>query len=107
MTIHEIQTVDMIEKVAKACEDAGKYLIVKCSATWCGPCKAIAPKFKEIAEHYSEKATFVQFDVDDHQELAEYFDVRSMPTIYVIENMSVVKKLEGGGLEYLRALLDT
>lgn len=106
MPVHEIETVDMVEKISKVCNEVNQYLIVKSSAKWCGPCKAVAPKYKELSDFYSDKAVFVEFDVDEHQELAEYFNVEAMPTFYIIKANEVIKKVEGADISYIRSILD-
>ena len=50
-------------------------------ATWCGPCKALAPTLEVLAQTYSGKIKFCKLDVDDNPEYAAKFGVRSIPTI--------------------------
>ena len=50
-------------------------------AAWCGPCKAMAPIFEEVAGHYGDKASFVKLNVDEEPTLAQQFGVMSIPTI--------------------------
>jgi thioredoxin 1 len=77
-------------------------------AEWCGPCKMIAPIFKEAAEELGENAKFGKVDVDKNQELAQKFGVMSIPTILifkngepvdrgvgVVEKEDLVKRIEG------------
>ena len=62
------------------------------SATWCGPCRTFKPVMNEIAgEGYS-----VQFiDIDQSPELAQQYNVRSVPTVVVVENGSEVNRVMG------------
>jgi len=51
-------------------------------ATWCGPCKAISPIIEEIAGEYDGKVTVGKVDVDQNQNTAMKYGVRSIPTHY-------------------------
>ena len=59
-------------------------------ATWCGPCKAIAPIIEEIAEDYKGKVKVGKVDVDQNQNSAMKFGVRSIPTLLILKNGEVV-----------------
>ena len=64
-------------------------------ATWCGPCKMIAPIVEEISEEYEGKVKVGKVDVDEAAELAIAFGVSSIPTIIVFKNGEVHKKAVG------------
>jgi thioredoxin 1 len=64
-------------------------------ATWCGPCRMIGPIIEEIAAEYAGKAKVAKVDVDQNQELAEQFQVRSVPTLLIFKNGGVVEQLVG------------
>lgn len=49
------------------------------TATWCPPCKKIAPVFEKLSKEF-EATTFVKIDIDDHRELAEKYRISSVPT---------------------------
>lgn len=55
-------------------------------ATWCGPCKMIAPILEEIAEEYASKVKVGKVNVDDEPDLAVQFGITSIPTIILFEN---------------------
>ena len=80
------------ELLADASE-RGVPVVVDFSATWCGPCQSIAPAFEALAAKHAERALFVQVDVDECAEVAERFDVSSMPTFVLLA--------PGGGDEVL------
>ena len=50
-------------------------------ATWCGPCKALAPVLEELAKEYDGKIYIYKVDVDKEEELAATFGIRSIPTL--------------------------
>ena len=55
-------------------------------ATWCGPCKMLAPVMEGAAEKYSEKAVFVKVDIDNCFELAARYGITSIPLVGVFKN---------------------
>ena len=64
-------------------------------ATWCGPCKAIAPVIEEIAAEYENKVKVGKVDVDQNQNTAMQFGVRSIPTLLLIRNGKVANQIVG------------
>ena len=70
----------------------GLPLVIDFSATWCGPCKKIAPIIDELAGDYEGKAVVCKCDVDECDELTGKFGIRNVPTILFIKNGAVVDK---------------
>jgi thioredoxin 1 len=64
-------------------------------AEWCGPCRMIAPMLKEIAKEYKDRIKIAKIDVDAESELAQKFNIRSLPTILVFNKGQVVKQQIG------------
>jgi thioredoxin 1 len=64
-------------------------------ATWCGPCRMIAPVLEEIASEYDGKLTVTKLDVDKNQQTAMDFDVRSIPTLIVFKGGKPVERIIG------------
>ena len=64
-------------------------------AEWCGPCKMIAPVLKDLARDYKDKIKIAKIDVDAEGELAQQFNIVSIPTILVFSKGQVVKQQIG------------
>jgi thioredoxin 1 len=64
-------------------------------AEWCGPCKMIAPVLRELAGVYKDKIKIAKIDVDAEGELAQQFNIVSIPTILVFSKGQVVKQQIG------------
>ena len=64
-------------------------------ASWCGPCKMVAPIVAEIAEENEGKIKVGKINVDDEQELAAQFQIFSIPSLLVFKNGEVVNKTVG------------
>lgn len=64
-------------------------------ATWCGPCKMIAPVLEDLAVDYEGKADILKLDVDQNQATAAKFEVMSIPTLIVFKDGQPVDKVVG------------
>lgn len=73
----------------------GQPMVVDFSATWCGPCKKIAPIIEELATEYDGKVIVGKCDVDENEELTSKFGIRNVPTVLFIKNGEVVDKHVG------------
>lgn len=70
-------------------------LVVDFWATWCGPCRAIAPIVEELANEYEGKIVVGKCDVEENDDIAMEFGIRNIPTILFIKNGEVVDKFVG------------
>ena len=64
-------------------------------AVWCGPCKAIAPTIEEIADDYTGKVKVGKLNVDQNQNTAMQYGVRSIPTLLIMISGEVVSQIVG------------
>jgi thioredoxin 1 len=90
-----VQTIDERSEIPST----GK-VIVDFFATWCGPCKRIAPFFQELSEKFPT-ITFLKCDVDEAEEVSSFYGVQSLPTFLLINNGSIIKTVEGANINEL------
>ena len=64
-------------------------------ATWCGPCRMLAPIISELAEEFEGKLVVGKCDVEENEDLAVEFGIRNIPTILFIKQGEVVDKMIG------------
>jgi len=64
-------------------------------AEWCGPCKMLGPIIEEVASEIGDQAVIAKVDVDQAQQLAAKFGVRSIPAIFILKDGQVVNQFVG------------
>ena len=74
------------EKTFDEAVNGDKPVLVDFWATWCGPCRMIAPAVEEVAEDFDGRAVVGKVDVDEQAELARRFGIMSIPTVMVFKN---------------------
>src|SRR5216117_1647486 len=70
-------------------------VLVDFTATWCGPCRMIAPIIEELASEYQGKAVIGKVDVDENPEISMNFGIRSVPTLLFFKGGQVVDQIIG------------
>lgn len=86
--------------------DAGeKLVVIDFYATWCGPCKIIAPKLEEMSGEM-ENVVFLKVDVDENEEAAQEYNISAMPTFIFIKNQEKVADLMGANVDKLKELVN-
>lgn len=64
-------------------------------ATWCGPCKIIAPVVEELAKEYEGRVTFAKVNTDENPELASRYNIRGIPTLTFFKDGKVLDQVVG------------
>jgi thioredoxin 1 len=77
-------------------------------ATWCAPCKMVAPAVEELAKEYEGKAKFVKVNTDENSDLAAQYKIRGIPTLMFIKEGKIVDQVVGAVAKaQLKAKLDS
>lgn len=72
-----------------------KPVVVDFWASWCGPCRMVAPIMEELADEFEGKVQIAKVNVDDQSELAAQFRIMSIPTVLIFKNGQVAEKIVG------------
>jgi len=97
----------IVKSVCKLIEHIGRegLVVIDFSATWCGPCRAIAPKFSEFSNKYSN-VTFVHVDVDEVSNHPEVQKVSGVPHFKFYKNGSFVTEFSGANASTLQTTIE-
>ncbi|MFV0391591.1 MAG: thioredoxin [Paludibacteraceae bacterium] len=71
-------------------------VLVDFYATWCGPCKAMAPSIEAIGKEVQGKARVLKIDVDKNQAVASRYQIQAVPTLMIFKNGNMVWRNSGG-----------
>jgi thioredoxin 1 len=69
------------------------WVLVDFYADWCGPCRVLTPRLERFAEEHAGKVRLVKLDVDRDEELAERYEVRTIPTVIAFRNGEEVSRV--------------
>lgn len=83
-----------VQNFAQEVEQSDTPILVDFWATWCGPCKMIAPVLEEVSNEISN-VRFVKVDVDENENLANKYQISSIPTLMIFKNGAPVDTLVG------------
>lgn len=86
-----IMTNEEFENIVKS----KRITVVDFSATWCGPCRMMAPILEDISDKYKGKYYFYQVDIDSESELAENYNITAVPTIIIFYGGRELSRVTG------------
>ena len=77
-------------------------------AEWCGPCRIVGPVVEELSNEYGDKINFVKVNVDENNELAQKYNVFSIPTLAIFKDGQVVSQKTGAASkESFKTMIDS
>jgi len=104
--VHEPSTLDEVDALLAKAQAEGKAVVLDFSATWCGPCKMIAPLYDTLSEEFSSTVVFLKIDVDANPDTAAKYDVSAMPTfVFISGKGEVADRLAGANGDRLREMV--
>ncbi len=72
-----------------------KLVVADYTATWCGPCRVVAPLIDQLAQEYAQSVTVVKIDIDKNPDAAKKYGIRSIPAVLVFRDGEVVENFFG------------
>lgn len=89
-------TVDYVQGEAfEALVAVNDVVVVDFTASWCGPCKLVAPLMEQLADAYAGKAAIAKVDIDNSKDLAKLYEVKSIPAVLIFKGGNLVETFVG------------
>ena len=87
--------VEMTDATFKEMIQSHPLVVVDCWASWCGPCRMVAPIIEELSRDYVGRILFGKLDVDENREVSMQYNIMSIPTLLVFKNGKLVDTIIG------------
>lgn len=102
--VHKIVNQEDLENKFK---DAGdKLVVIDFYATWCGPCKRIAPFIDELEKKHQDKVLFLKVDVDENEAITATYSIEVMPTFVLVRNGKHLDTMTGSDEKKLQETIE-
>ena len=102
--VHEVKDMEDFQNQLTAA--GGNLVVIDFHATWCGPCKRMAPHLKEMTKT-KENVVFLKVDVDDCEDTAAQYKITTMPTFLFVKSNTKVADLPRAIVEELKELVNS
>lgn len=103
MPVEEIESIEewnlFIESLWKQCKES--IFVIDAYAEWCGPCKAVKPKYIQLSELYPN-IKFLSIDIEKVPRIAKEFEIASMPTFLIFKGFKMVKRIVGADIQAVK-----
>lgn len=98
--------IEIIDNDISICEGEECYLLFYFTAKWCGPCQRIKPLLQKVSDGAdSSKLKVYMIDIDENDEIAKEFKIRSVPTFYLYKKKELIGQTGGGDIKKVQELL--
>jgi thioredoxin len=104
MPIREVKSLNDLDTILDVANKENKSVIMDSFATWCGPCKKIAPDFEKLS-YICKDTIFIKTDIDIAQDIAEKFVIESIPTFILFKNKKISRRYTGSNIDEIKKIL--
>lgn len=102
MPLRQIQSFQEAQHICQTTQD--RVIVFDFSATWCGPCQRIYPVLNQLSQQYPQMLFFT-VDIDEVNEMAQHFEIQSVPSFKFIYNNKIVAEFSGADEQRLRQIV--
>lgn len=87
--------VEIVDATFKETIQNHSLVVIDCWASWCAPCRMVAPVIEELAQEYAGRILFGKLNVDENREVPTQYQIMSIPTLLVFKNGKLVDRIVG------------
>jgi thioredoxin 1 len=94
-TTDKITHISSTEQFNTIISEPGKLSVVDMYADWCRPCQMLVPIFNDLSDKYGASVNFLKVNVDNNREIAQKYEVRSIPYVVLIKDGEIIEAITG------------